>query len=228
MKPPKYSNAKAVPLPSAQTTVARCIGVIDIGTIPNEFKGEITIARKLYVTWELPMLKGVFNEDRGPEPFTIGLELTFSTNDKSNFSKLISAWRNKPLDANEKNHFDPMVMINKTAMISFIHARKSKYKGEDISEVTSENTVLKFNGIMQKPQEIVCPAMISKVTKWDWDAIADGTEKFEQQKFEKIPQWIREKMKTSEEFRKYANEFTEESEDPADNMTLPEDDSQGW
>jgi len=203
MKPPKLSDFQAVELPKPQTTVARCIGVIDFGTVPNTYKDETTLQRKIYVMWELPKLLAEFNKEQGPKPFTIGLELTFSTGDNANFSKLIAQWRNNPLNAAEKDNFDPMVMINKAGMISFVHQRKGKFKGVEVSKTDSSNTVLKFNGIMQKPEEVSCPPMISKPIKWDWDSITEGKEEFNLEKFKTLPNWMQEKMKTSQEFIKF-------------------------
>lgn len=215
MKPPKLSDFQAVELPKPQTTVARCIGVIDFGTVPNVFKGETSLQRKIYIMWELPKLTAEFNKEQGPKPFTVGLEVTFSTGDNANFSKLIAQWRNRPLSAQEKETFDPMAMINKVGMVSFVHARKSKFKGQEVAKTDSSNTVLKFNGIMQKPEEIVCPPMVLKPIKWDWDPIVEEQEEFNMEKFKSLHNWMQDKMKTSQEFMKHGkyDEAEPETED---------------
>ena len=232
-RPPEVSNFKAVPLPEPQTTVARCVTMIDIGTVAETYMNETKIQRKLWIAWELPKLLAVFNEDVGEQPFIVGIEVTFSTDDRSNFSKIISNWRNKPLNEEEKKTFDPVKVVGKTAMISFIHARKSKYKNMEISAVTNENTILKFNGIQQLPKDIPTPPMISNKLVWDWDLIEKGEKKFLKEEFEKIPKWIREKMMTSEEFRKYGKGYDEAEEN--NSATVPdapdepvETDEQGW
>ena len=232
-KPPETSSFKPVDLPKPQSTVARCVTVIDFGTIPTEYKGEHSMQRKLYIAWELPKLQGVFNEDRGPEPFTVGVEVTFSTADKANFSKLIAQWRNRPLNEKEKKEFDPIVMINKAGLVSFIHKRKAKYMGEDISKATSENTSMKFNGIGPLPEGLVCPPMISKPTKWDWDLITSGQIEFDKEKFEKLPKWIQAKMITSDEFKKYAKGFDQAAEEDVPDVDheeekIEKDDNGGW
>lgn len=235
MKPPKMSDFQAVELPKPQTTVARCIGVIDFGTVPNVYKGETSLQRKIYIMWELPKLLAEFNKDQGPKPFTVGLEVTFSTGDNANFSKLIAQWRNKPLTSSEKETFDPMVMINKVGMVSFVHARKSKYKGQEVDKTDSSNTVLKFNGIMQKPEEVVCPPMVLKPIKWDWDIIVEGKEEFNLDKFKNLPNWMQDKMKTSQEFMKFGKyDEAEPDNEPEgeENSTSQADDNvssgDGW
>ncbi len=70
------------------TTVARCYSLVDIGTIEefynNEPQGK---RRKIYLTWEFPTLKAVFNEDKGMEPFVTGVEFTASTNENANLDQ---------------------------------------------------------------------------------------------------------------------------------------------
>ena len=191
-------NFKAVALPEPNTVVARCYSLVELGTVPNVFKGVVQgKIRKIYVTWEFPTLMAVFNDDRGEEPFVIGMELTVSTNKESNLAKLISHWRNKPLTPEEEQGFDVNQMVGKTAMISFIHALKKKYLGQTITEVTNENTVLKFNGIMPKPKEVACAPMMNPEMIWDWDIQKVN---FNSELWMRIPKWLRTKIRTSDEF----------------------------
>jgi len=203
MKATKGGNFKAIPLPEPQTVFARCYSMIDIGTVPNFYMNKLVgDARKIYVTWEFPSLLGVFSEERGEQPFVIGMELTASTADNSNLAKLISQWRNKPFTAEEEEGFDPATMVGKTCFISFIHKRKGAFKDKGVTEITNENTNLKFNGIMPKPKDVVAPDNINPYFIWDWEKIAvDG---FNKDEFEKIPRWLQKKMTESEEFKKYA------------------------
>lgn len=223
MKATKGGNFKAIALPEPQTVFARCYSMVDIGTIPNIFNGKINpdrpTARKIQVTWEFPTLLAVFNEEKGEQPFVIGQELTASTDEKSNLSKLISQWRNKPLDAEEQKGFDPATMVGKTCFISFIHKRKIK-NGKEVAlgsdgKITNENTILKFNGIMPKPKDIEAKKAINPYMIWDWDKVA--SEGFDKELFDKIPKWLQKKMSESEEFKRYA---------PKDiNVDAPEEES---
>lgn len=205
MRAKEGGNFKAVPLPEPQTTVARCYSVIHIGTIPNVFGGQIKgEVEKMHITWEMPKLLGVFDDDKGPQPFVIGLELTLSTNKESNLAKLISQWRGKPFTMEEQKGFDPSIMIGKKCLISFVHKTKKKYAGQNLTEITNANTVLDFNTIMQLPKEMECPAQINESYVWDWEPIVEGRKPFDKAHFEKMPNWIQEKIKTSNEFKRYA------------------------
>jgi len=208
MKATKSGNFNPVPLPEPQTTLARCYSIIDIGTVPNFYQNKLTgHVRKIYITWEFPELLAIFNEEKGEEPFVIGLELTASTSENSNLAKLISQWRNKPLTDTEQEGFDPSIMIGKTAFISFIHKRRPKFEGKDVTKITNENTNLKFNGIMPKPKTIEAPPNRNSYMNWDWDKVA--VESFEVHKatFEKIPKWLQKKMAESKEFKEYSNGY---------------------
>ena len=207
MKATKGGDFKPIPLPKPATVFARCYSVIDIGTVPGFYQGKPQDPqRKIWITWEMPSLKATFNEEKGPQPFVISMELTASTAEKSNLSKLISQWRNKPFTPEEIEGFDPATMIGKCGFISFIYKTKGKFKGQNFKEITNENTNLVFNGIMPVPEGVQKLKQINEYFNWDWDKVA--TEGFKKEEFEKIPKFIREKMATSEEFAKFAKGYS--------------------
>ncbi len=66
MKATTSGNFKPTKLPEPQTTVARCYSMIDIGTVPNIYEGKVQgQVHRIFITWELPKLKAVFNEEKG-------------------------------------------------------------------------------------------------------------------------------------------------------------------
>jgi len=208
MKAKDGGTFKAVPLPEPQTTVARCYSVIHIGTIPVIIKGvNKGTSDKMIITWEMPKLQAVFDEEKGLQPFVVGLELTLSTNKESNLAKLISQWRGRPFSAEEQKGFDPSVMIGKKCLLQFIHKTKKKYLGQSITQITNENTMIEFNSIMQIPQGMECPPQVNESYVWDWEPIVEGKKPFDRTHFEKMPKWLQEKVKTSEEFIRYGAKF---------------------
>jgi hypothetical protein len=202
----KGGNFKTVPLPEPQTAFARCYSVVEIGTVPTFFKGEAKgKQKKIYITWEFPGLLAIFNDDKGEQPFVIGQEMTCVTGEKSNLSKLISAWRNRPLSDEEEKSFDPAVMIGKPCFISFIHKRKKDYVGKEITEVTNGNTNLHFNGIMPVPKSVEPIPAKNPYYNWDWDKVASNG--FNKDEFEKMPKWLQKRVAGSDEFKKYAGSY---------------------
>lgn len=207
MKATKSGSFKPVVLPEPQTTVARCYSLIDIGTVENIYKGKVQgMVHRIFITWELPKLKAVFNEDRGEEPFVISEEFTLSTKENSNLAKLISAWRNKPLTLKEQESYDPTIMVGKTALIQFIHKTKAKYASEQIEKVTNENTNMKIQAIMKRSKDMEMPDQLNPTFIWDWEAIESGETKFDPAKFAKIPNFLKDKIKSSDEYKKHGFE----------------------
>lgn len=206
VKATQSGNFKPVGLPEPNTVVARCYSLVDIGTVEefynNEAQGK---KRKIYLTFEFPGLKAVFNEEKGEEPFVTGLEMTASTNDQANLSKLIAQWRGTPLTKEEQKSFDINSLVGKPGLISFIHKRKKDYVDQDIEKITNENTVIKFNGIMRLPKEMTCPAMLNPRMLWDWDPVMEGTAQFDPNLFMKIPGWLRKKIMKSDQFAQHGH-----------------------
>lgn len=204
VKATSSGNFKPVKLPEPNTTVARCYSLIDIGTVPNIYQGQLQgQIHRIFLTWELPKYKAVFNEEKGEQPFVISEELTLSTKENSNLAKLISAWRNKPLTPEEQKEFDPSILVGKTCLIQFMHKRKKAYQGQELTEITNENTNLKMQAIMKRPKDMEAPAAVNPEFMWDWEKIEKGEEKFDQEKFDLIPSFLKSKIIDSEEFKKY-------------------------
>ena len=228
MKATKGGDFKPIVLPKPATVFARCYSVIDIGTLNESYQNKPPAPRrKIHITWEMPSLLGTFNEEKGPQPFVISLELTASTGDNSNLSKLISQWRNKPFTAEEQDGFDPATMIGKCGFISFIHKTKTKFRGQNFKEITNENTSMVFNGIMPVPDGVAKLKQVNPYYNWDWDKCEkDG---FNKEEFEKSPKFLQNKMAESAEFKKYAKGYViggaanEESDpEPAPEKSLTE------
>lgn len=212
MKATKSGSFKPVELPEPQTTVARCYSLIDIGTVPNVYQGKVQgIVHRIFITWELPKLKAVFNEDRGEEPFVISEEFTLSTKENSNLAKLVAQWRNKPLSLAEQEEFDPTTMVGKTCVIQFIHKVKKKWASEKLEKITNENTNMKIQAIMKRPKDMEMPAQLNPTFIWDWEAIESGETTFDPEKFAKVPNFLKDKIKESEEYKKWGREPGEEA-----------------
>lgn len=212
MKPNQASNFKPVALPPQGSTPARCYSIIDIGTVPNIFKGKLNpdypTTKKIFITFEIPAYKAVFVEEKGAQPFAIHVEFSHVYSEKSNLTKFLQAWMNRALTDVEKKTFDiGKKAIGKTCLLSYIHKRKIKDNKEVAlgtdGKITNENTYLKFNGIMQLPATIQCPPQINPSLVWDWSEV-ETSKVFDLALFNKIPGFVRAKMMESEEYKKFA------------------------
>lgn len=191
----KGGDFNAVPLPKEGNYPARCFRLILLGTVPNTYKGqEQGMVERIWVDWELPTQLAVFDDNKGEQPFVVGAEFTNSTSPKANLNKLISAWRSRPLSEKEQEGFDISKMINKPCLVSVTHKRKKDYVGKEVEAVTNENTYLNFNGVGSVPESMEVPSAISELTEINYD-------EFDVEKFNKLPKFLQDKMRASEEFK---------------------------
>jgi hypothetical protein len=229
MEATQSGNFKSVPLPAQGTYVARCYSIIHIGTIPNIFKGELKGMKEIiYVTWELPKHLAIFDDTKGLQPFVVGEELALSTSDNSNLSKMIGQWRGTKFTPEEQKSFDPSKMIGKTCLISVIHKTKKKFIGQKIDQITNENTMLINNGVMARPKEMECPKNINPYYVWDWEKDGDP---FQKDKFLLMPKWLQDKVKTSEEYKKFGPKDQPANSDAGSSSQSTNekvDESDGW
>ena len=228
---------KNVPVPAPGSYAARCYSVIQIGTVPNIYQGQVNpdapTVNKITVIWELPTQTAVFDDEKGiAQPFTIKQDFTFSLGPKANLSKLLVSWRGRPITKEMELNFDPTVMVDRECMLSFIHSYKKGTEHE--AERHSGNTYLNLKAIMPLPEGMPCPPMMNEKLVWDWDNIAEGKEQFDINKWNKIWGYIRKQMQESEEYVKYGKHIVEASENnsgttqPTEPAPVQKMDESGW
>jgi hypothetical protein len=179
--------------------------MIHIGTVPETFMGEEKLMNKVRITWELPNETKVFKEENGEQPYSISKEFTLSMHEKSNLRKFLEGWRGKGFTEEEAKQFDVTKLIGKPCMISVIH--KTSKQGNLYAEISSASVV---------PKGLICPDQINKTFEFNYDP-------FDENKFDCLPDWLKDKIKTSLEYKNNMNpEHTETPNEP--NMNASEDD----
>lgn len=173
-------------LTPAGNYVARCYSMIEIGTVKTEYKGQAKILHKVRVTWELPYEMKVFNEEKGPQPLVISKEYTLSMADKATLRHDLQSWRGKAFTEQEAKSFDITKLIGATCMINLVH----KPSKSDPSKIYEEITA-----ITPLPKGMVCPEQINPTFILSFD-------EWDEAKFEKLPTFIQEKIKSSAEYQK--------------------------
>jgi hypothetical protein len=183
-------------LTPAGTFIARVTRIIYIGTIKETYMGEEKEMPKLMLTWELPTETHIFREEDGPKPFTISKEYTHSMGKKSNLRPITEAIIGTSLTDDEAYAFDHDELLGLACQVTIIHDEKESGTWE---KVTAVSPLLK--GIQCPPQ--VNPSKVLSFDKWD------------EELFEKLPQFIKNKIVTSKEYRKMKGQ-TEEIIRPED------------
>lgn len=167
------------------TYVARCFSMVHIGTIEQEYQGEKKDSNKVRITWELPTETKVFKEGEEPKVLTIGKEFTLSLHEKSNLRKFLESWRGRGFTEEESKKFDITKLLGVPCMLSVIH--KTSKQGKLYAEISSISTL---------PKSLTCPAQINPNFEF---SLTD--KEFDQKKFDSLPDWLKDKIKTSKEYR---------------------------
>lgn len=169
----------------AGTYAARCISMIEIGTITETFQGEEKQMRKVRITWELPTEQKVFKEENGMQPYVVSKEFTLSMHEKATLRKYLQDWRGQAFTEAEAKAFDISVLLGKPCMLSITH-RVSEKNGKTYAEIA---------GVSKMMKGLECPPQINPTTELSYDNFVWDT-------YNNLPQYLRDKIADSEEFKR--------------------------
>ncbi len=196
------------PIP-AGTYVARCYSMIHMGTVKESYMGEEKFVNKVRLTFELPTELKVFKEENGEQPQVISKEFTLSLGDKSNLRAFLNSWRGKALTEDECKAFDIAVLAGKACTLSIIH-KTSKVSGKTYAEIASIGGVMKG---MEVPA-LINPQMVFSVSNFDQVA------------FDSFPDFIKEKIASSQEYQALKSSTSATSPEPE--VQIVEEDDLPW
>lgn len=179
----KNSGGGSFELVPADNHLGLCYQVIDLGTQKESFQGKEKLQRKIRITFELPDIQKEFKQGEGLKPYTISKEYTLSLSEKSNLRKDLQSWRGKPFTEEELEGFDLARLLGKPCLIQVIHKDGANGKYSMIQSITS------MPKSMNAPKEAVNP-----ILEFSMD-------EFSQDKFDKLPTYIQEKIQESMEFK---------------------------
>lgn len=163
--------------------VARCYGMIEIGTVTETVMGEPKTAHKILIDWELPLEKAVFTEEKGEQPFVFSKEFTLSMHEKSNLRSVLTSWRGKPFSDEEASKFDITKLIGVPCMLNIVH-RVSK---------DGSKTYATLAGVTPLAKGMACPDPITPTRILSFDS-------WNQEIFMTLPNWLADKITSSKEF----------------------------
>lgn len=132
------------------THVARCVGVIDLGTQHEEYQGKPKIVHKVLVRWELP---GTPMDDG--RPFVVSKFYTLSLGEKAALRKDLQAWRAKAFTPEELKAFDVKGLLGKVCMVAIVD--KPNGNGTKVA------------GVMAAPKGIPVPTSEAPLVWFDID-----------------------------------------------------------
>lgn len=165
--------------------VARCYSMIHIGTIIEEIMGESKRLNKCRITWELPQELRVFDEKKGEQPMVISKEYTLSMHEKSNLRRDLESWRGKAFTDEQAAKFDITKLLGVPCMLNIIH-RQTK----------TGNEYAAISNISALPKGLTCPGQFNETFEFNFE------EKFNEDVLNSFPDFIKDKIKQSEEYRR--------------------------
>lgn len=186
--------------------IARCYQMLEIGTVQEIIMGQPKTLKKVRIGWELPDETREFSPGKGQQPFVISQEFTLSMNEKSNLRKMLASWRGKDFTEDEAKAFDVSKLIGATCMLNVIH------KPSKDGTRTYEN----IGSVSPLPKAVKCPAQINKTIRLEYDS-------FNEEVFEALPDFIKDKMKGSLEYAALKNP-SHKNIPNAEDVTEPIDD----
>lgn len=169
--------------------VARCYKMIQIGTVDEIILGEKKTLNKVRIGWELPTELKVFSEEKGEQPLVIDKEFTLSMHEKSNLRAALKSWRGKDFTDKEAESFDITKLIGAPCMINIIHKPGKKDPSKTYQEIS---------GITPMPRGMKAPPQINPTFILSYDD-------FSEEKFSSLPDFIKNKMITSLEYKALKN-----------------------
>ena len=178
--------------------VARCYQMIHIGSVMENYEGQPKLQNKVRIGWELPTELKVFKEENGEQPCVTSKEYTLSMNEKATLRKTLASWRGKDFSEEEAKSFDITKLLGVPCMLNIIH-KPSKDNSKTYAEIGS---------ISPLPKGFECPPQINKTILLDYD-------NFSNEIFETLPDFIKDKIKTSLEYTAMLNGITQEVNQPA-------------
>lgn len=157
--------------------MAVCIGFIDLGEQYSEmFK---SYSNKGMYVWELP--GETIEIDGETKPRQLSKEFTISASNKSNLRKFIESWNGKSYGDDEFLEFDLFDQIGKPCQLNVVLNESKEYANVD--------------NLMPIPKGFPAPTSDTKQIRWDMD-------KWDEEVFKELPEWIQEKIKKSQQYQK--------------------------
>lgn len=175
--------------------VVRCYSMVHIGTVTEEILGETKTLNKVRITWELPTELRVFDEAKGEQPMVISKEYTLSMHEKAALRKDLESWRGKGFTEEQAKSFDITKLLGVSCMLNIIH--KVSKTGTEFATIS---------GISGMPKGLECPKQVNPTFEWNF------TDKWDEIALDGFPDFIKDKIKSSAEYRAMKSEIIDLSD----------------
>lgn len=180
---PKPNDNDFAP-PPAGTFPAICYRVIDLGTQPTTWQGQIKHQHKVLISWEIADAEEKMEDGR---PWTISASYTWSMSEKANLRHMLESWRGKKFtDADfGEGGFDIKNIIGQPCMLAVVHNPKGDKVYANVSAIS-------------KLPKMLQPAPIQNETVY----FAMTEDRFNRDTLAKLSDTLQGKIKASPEYQR--------------------------
>lgn len=176
------------PLPTEKEHLTLCYQFIDFGTQPSAFK-DGRPQRKVFIKWETPYEKAVFDSTKGEQCFTVGQTYSFSLNTKSTFRKMLDSWLGTSVT--ELNSDKIQKLLGRPAMIRI----ENKPPQNDPTGIKRPKIANSGAAVFKRPADVAYPSSPhNKICFFDLD-------NFDQVIFDSLQDWMKKDIMNSPEYK---------------------------
>lgn len=166
------------PVP-AGNHVARLYSIVHIGHILEDTQWGAKNNNKVRFTWELPNETKVFKEEEGEKPLSISRTFNISWHEKSGLRKFV-----KGLNGKDSDTFDLEELLGKVCMLNVSHNQ------------VGDRTYANIDSAAPLPKGMAEPEAVNE------QFILNYTDKWDEARFEKLPDFLKDQMKQSDEYKR--------------------------
>lgn len=167
--------------------LAVCVYSLGIGEQLRKYKDSTRYNNQVMIGFEL--VGQTVEIDGKPEPRTLGRTFNIAKSQNSGLRKFLGAWLGKTLTDDEYMSFDTNALLGKPAMLNVVLNSTGEYANID--------SIMPLPEGFPEPTGTVAPF---------WFDLDDG---FDQEAFDKLPEWAQEKIKKSTDYQKFYAPETE-------------------
>ena len=182
----EYAGSAKPMLPQG-AQIARCIGIMDLGTVMSDWQGKPKLRKRVSLVFEFPKHKATFREEEGPKALQKTITYTRSFNEKGNLRKDLEAWRGASFTQKELLGWDLENVLEKPCQITITH--KTTPDGNVKDRIT---------GISMMHEDLVCPDQESESFVYE---IAQHPKNWD-----RLPPWAKDEVKASDEYKALVGE----------------------
>lgn len=183
MKAPANEQKTYEPAP-AGNHVARLYRVINIGTVEEEYNGEVKSLNKVLLTFELCNKKREFTPGEGEKPISISREFTFSMSPKANLRKFIEGMTGRTLTDKDAYDLDIATLLGTGCLINVVHRTSA-----------AGNIYALIQNASPLPEGIEAPGQVNP------NFLLGYGDNWNLAKFESLSKFVKDKMMTTPQYK---------------------------